>query len=242
MLIVAMPKTASTSLMETLGIRHAMPRQQLPLLSNPWPNSSEWQALTHLHSDTREMTEADVERFTKKDTLYKQHILPTAGNLSQLRTHALVVLLRKPIDVVLSYRREALLTKQVPMMWRGVQSESEWLARAEDAGVLSDLRAFDDGWRGRVNALTIEFDRLLENPTLCVAAIEGHLDLPTRNEDVSLEMFRWGRGATSDYRIPQTHSQKVTTRVSKFANAMLSGFNVEVRRKNSQLDGHHNDY
>ena len=146
MLIVAMPKTASTSLMETLGIRHAMPRQQLPLLSNPWPTSSEWHALTHLHSDTRELTETDVERFTKKGVLYKQHILPTAGNVSQLRQYAIVVLLRKPTDVVLSYRREALLTKQVPMMWRGLETESEWVVRAEQAGLVSDLDAFRACW------------------------------------------------------------------------------------------------
>jgi hypothetical protein len=228
--------------METLGRRHSIPSQQIPLLSNPWPAWSEWKTLTHLHSDTRELTQNDVEMFVGPHSLFKQHVLPTNSNITLLQSFKVVVLLRSSSDVVLSYRREALITKQVPMVWRGLESEAEWLARAEDAGLLSDLQAFRDGWSGRENALTIEFDHLLNEPEFYVASIERHLGLPTLNEDVSLEKYRWGRGKASEYRIPQTRVQRVGTCVSRLTNRLLTGLNLEIRRTSSQASRHRPEY
>ena len=92
MIIVAIPKSASTSLMLTLGKYHGLEaKQDFSLSEND--NPEHCQVLFNLHSDVRELSEEDVARMSDPEKIFKQHIFPSPNNLRLLERVKKVVML-----------------------------------------------------------------------------------------------------------------------------------------------------
>ena len=85
MLIIAIPKSASTSLLRTLGINHSLPFTQDFKLNEEYTVPTSYEFLGKLHSDCINIDQALVKKWTNSKGFYKQHIPPTQNNLKQLR-------------------------------------------------------------------------------------------------------------------------------------------------------------
>ncbi|MFW6008818.1 MAG: hypothetical protein ACOCP8_06095, partial [archaeon] len=97
MILIAIPKSASTTLIKTLNNLHPeINCKQIMMTKNK--KIQEINYLDKFHSDMRELTSKDIKLFTNKKTIYKQHIFPSKNNLKLLNNHKKIILLRHPID------------------------------------------------------------------------------------------------------------------------------------------------
>jgi len=179
--------------MATLGRLHNMDAQQERRLPGDIPSG--FATLSTLHSDMRELTPELMRRFIAPERIYKQHVLPTDNNLDLVRGHALVVLLRKPEDIVLAYRRSVRASVgHTYDMFDGCRTEAQWLDRAQHNGLLDQLHLFDTRWRESegANKLIVHFDDLKADTLGVINQIETCFNLPL-SASVSLDKRRYSR-------------------------------------------------
>lgn len=103
MLIIAIPKSASTSLMSTLGTIHGVPGRQVFFPDAPLAEG--FDVLGRYHSGVREINTTLAARFAGESAVFKQHLPPTPNNVAQLRNRKKVILLREPDAIVAAFRR-----------------------------------------------------------------------------------------------------------------------------------------
>lgn len=195
MLIVAIPKSGSTALMATLGSLHKIEaKQNFSFSENKIPASSHF--IHKNHSDIRELNPQVVSKFNEQNRLYKQHVFPSENNLNLLRKTKKVVLLRKPKEVVKAYRRGA--QKKIHNKLEGFPrdaSEKEWIDKADDVGLLDDLKIFHEKWKAEAeskNTLLIQYEELVDKPTETINKIEEFYELPV-HDNVKLKKKRYSR-------------------------------------------------
>ncbi len=192
MLLVAIPKSASTSLMTTLGRIHDLPSEQVELRDLVRPPGI--RNLHRHHPDIVELDGPTVERLVGPGHLYKQHIPPTANNVARLADHRIVVLLRDPDVVVDAYLRAFKSFAMKPVgVDRTIDMES-WRSHAEQVGLRDDVDFFHRGWRAaaaRGNVLLVEFDDLTAEPKRVLNDIERHLGLTVTGSEVELSRQRY---------------------------------------------------
>lgn len=197
MLIAAIPKSASTSLMSTLGSLHGLPASQSffddEFARRPAP--PEYSRLANYHFDIRQLDRALAEGVSKPGIVAKHHVPPSTMNLELLGEHRVVVLLRDPSEVVLAYRRGIRNRVHDPMNgFRDCDSQADWLRRARENGLLDDLERFREGWLSHEGpALVVRYDELVEDPTGVVRRIESFWTLPQTTGDVRLAKERYSR-------------------------------------------------
>jgi len=115
MLIVAMPKTASTSLMKALGdLLDWQARQRVNGLiirrlkdhdKSIHPDfTTWWTELPRRHGDCFEWNDT-LERWVYDEEVHKQHIIPSVNNLAHIGTKY-VFLHRNPVEIVQAYARQ----------------------------------------------------------------------------------------------------------------------------------------
>lgn len=204
MLIVAMPKTASTSVMVTLGRLSGLPATQEMFPGAPWPRG--WHVLPRFHRDMRELDSDLASRFRSRDRIHKQHVVPTENNLERLGGTPLVLLTREPVDIVAAYHRvsEIKATNRSAEHgarpdFDGLDSIEEWQQRADDMGLLAELELFRTRWIDVPEVLEIDFADLTGDPSAAVRRIQAHLGLDVSPGDVELDRMRWTRGSPDDY-------------------------------------------
>ena len=183
MLIVAIPKSASTALMETLATAHGMPCDMHYKWKGPQSDGFDKFSLQH-PAFCCDLSDHDVEVLTARDVLYKTHVVPSNGNLSRLRDAKKVVLLRSAEGVIGAYRRgeETGVYKQKSDTFKGCRTESEWLDRAREAGLLQDLARYERRWRkAGGDQLLVEYDDLMNNTQAQITRIEAYFGLPSSN-------------------------------------------------------------
>lgn len=105
MLIVAIPKSASTYLMKTFGKVKKIPAKQEFGLTENYEIPESFTCLAKNHSDIVQINSKLVNRWDNVNCVYKQHTPPTENNLSHLKNVKKIVLLRTPEQVLLAYRR-----------------------------------------------------------------------------------------------------------------------------------------
>jgi len=107
MLIIAIPKSASTSLMRTLAKIHDLPCD----MHFKWngPLSKEFPNFHLQHSFGWELNEETVSYFINSEIIFKSHIVPSLNNLNLLCDHKKVILLRKPEGIIGAYRVQSRL-------------------------------------------------------------------------------------------------------------------------------------
>ncbi len=208
-MIVAMPKSASTSLLRTLGDANRLRARQIfrdppplsgsrlgrllqrpfgadpPRLRDRYPALG-FEMLARLHSD---VCAPPAERFRRifrhlDRDLYKQHLPPTAPNIAALDSRPIVLLARAPAEIVAAYARiERQEQRAATLSW----------PRPELTRLEAELAAFRDGWRVRDRVLEIAFANLIADPLEQINRIQRHLGFaPLARVTLARERFTGG--------------------------------------------------
>lgn len=195
MLIVAIPKSASSSLLETLGKLHKLPTKQDNSLVRNLPISNEFEFIHKYHGCMREIDVKFVNRWTGNDGFFKNHVLPTKNNLELLKGKKKVVLLRSVEDVILAYMRERdkFNDKYRRKEFKACKSEIQWLNMAKEIGLFSDLVKFNEFWKSdNSDKLIIQYHSLIKNPQNVINDVEEYFGL-TKSKNVKLSRKRYTR-------------------------------------------------
>jgi hypothetical protein len=200
MLIVAIPKSASTSLMRTLGNLHNIPAVQIfPKNSKEFPYPST--KILHLyHSDMREITDDFATKIASSKEIFKQHIPPTTDNLGLLSNVKKVILLRNPEQIIEAYYRAEITKIHKPRQeFKDCKTLKDWKETARKNGLLNDLVWFHDTWieeskRNSEINLVIKYSELLHNTKETINLVEQHFELPIADK-VSLAKERYSRSS-----------------------------------------------
>jgi hypothetical protein len=196
MLIVAIPKSASTSLMATLGSVYGRPATQDIFRDQVIPEG--YSVISRYHSDARLITDEQARRWGGTDAFYKQHVLPVEPNREKLRSTRIVLLLRDPEEIVLAYRR-AELAKIHPERpeFAGCSTEQEWLDQAVRCGLLQELRNWTQGWLDDPGEkLVIRHSEVTADTENVLRAIADFWGLPRFQGSVELAYRFYSRGRT----------------------------------------------
>ncbi|MGD1889662.1 MAG: sulfotransferase domain-containing protein [Cyclobacteriaceae bacterium] len=196
MIIIAIPKSASSSLLETVSVLHGLPSQQLDL--RQLSTSSDYAGLSHIHQDIVNLEEDTYSLLSDPEHLYKQHIPPTENNIKLLRKEKKVVLLRRNLeDIILAYRRA--VKKHIHQKFQDFidcSSERDWLLRGKEIGLIDELKRFSKGWMKEAsqseNCHLVYYSDLVNNPKKVLNSIEKFWRLPTSNQ-VILSKRRYSR-------------------------------------------------
>jgi hypothetical protein len=193
MLIIAIPKSVSTSLVTTLGRLYERPATQE--FFQEQAAVEEYPVLCRYHSDARLIGEDQVRRWSQTDAFYKQHIVPVEANREKLRGTRIVLLLRDPEEIILAYRRAELARLHPDRVeFAGCSTEQEWLDRSAHCGLLQELRSWTRGWlEDPGHKLVIQQSELVADPGKVVAAIADFWGLPRAGESVELAYERYSR-------------------------------------------------
>jgi hypothetical protein len=179
MLIVAIPKSAGSSLTKTLAETH-----KLVLKSGithygkvgKSPNLVEYR-----HGSMRNIKKEDAEQFKKKNTIYHEHIFPTKKNIKLLKDQKKVILLRDPEEILHSWWRaeQSVIHPKLPML-KDCKTEEEYVKKAKKLGALKIFQDFKKGWeenKGK-NDLIIYYKDLMDDPGGTINKIEKFFYFP----------------------------------------------------------------
>lgn len=161
MLIIAIPKSASTSLASSLAAilnKNYVQECKLRTKDN-YPEEFRCMA----HSDMADIDPERMKKWISSDTIYKQHLAPTEHNLELLRDmvswngNRVVVLLRNPRDIIGAYDR-------VP----GGGNVKEWSAgKYTKEETLEDLQRFTERYLNLIDEhegfLLVNYEELVSN-------------------------------------------------------------------------------
>ena len=209
MLIIAVPKSASSALIATLERIHGLPNETAQVRRGPIRRCAlahEYRQLERFHRhEVAELSEEVVAAVTRKTSLAKLHFPPTRNNQALLASSPKVILLRDPEEVVHAYQRgdETGEFKLRHPRFCFCFSQAAWMHRARELGVLDELRRFVDGWRAHAgDKLLVESRELIERPAEALARIEDYLGL-THSGAPELARVRFTRGRAARRSIPR---------------------------------------
>ncbi|WP_452220993.1 sulfotransferase domain-containing protein [Lacinutrix salivirga] len=196
MLIIAIPKSASSSLLKTVSEAHNIEGvQDFSFRNNAIPNGCNM--LHTVHSDIRELTPEIVTNLCKDSRLYKQHIFPSAINLKLLEDKKKVVLLREPIEILEAYLRGAKFKfNGLPPSYSVDLTTDQLLEKAKQDGFYDDLVFFYNQWKqksGVENTLFVEYNAYIANPKKTLNAIEAFFELPVTKTPVKALKARYAK-------------------------------------------------
>ena len=194
MLIIAIPKSASTSLMLTFSRLHKLKaRQDFSVSKKKIPQNCN--IIHQFHSDIREFE--DLEKYDSPNLIFKQHLYPSNNNLNLAQNIKKVVLLRDPIEIILAYRRGSLQGIHNLLEGYSIEmSESEWIALSKLNGLFSDLDFFYKEWYSKANpenTLFIQYYDYINNPKKTINRIEEFFDLQITDKRIKSVRARYSR-------------------------------------------------
>ncbi len=214
-LIVAIPKSSSSSLIATLCRAHGLPNATFSTRRRFFPHLSAaagYPQMAHFHSDVVEVDEAVAQAVAGKDQFSRHHFPPTPGNLARLAAIPKVVLLRDAFDIVRAYKRgdETGAFELQSHEFCFCFSERSWLDRARATGLLSELQAYADGWRAHDgDKLILDYSELIREPGRALDRVERYFHLSPSGES-TLARERYSRAPTA--RTPNALSLLVSRR------------------------------
>jgi len=179
MLLVAIPKSASTAFMETISRAHRLKCD----MHYRWDGkkAEEFPKFGLQHAWDFELNEAAAQHFVDTETLFKVHVLPTINNLALLKGCKKAVLLRRPEGIVGAYKRghETGVYRQKTDAFSGCSSDEDWLTRAKEIGIYDDLKRFREIWMDvEDDKLIIHFEDMVKDPAREIARFEEYFGLP----------------------------------------------------------------
>lgn len=196
MLIVAIPKSASTSLMETIGRLHNIAAKQTFFKDYSAPTALK--VLHRYHSDIREIAVGQVKPFQSAENIFKQHIPPTETNLELLCNVKKVILLRAPIEIIGAYCRSEKKKLHPPRPeFKDCRTIEDWHRVANQNGLLKDIEWFYDEWikeakREPLMNLVINYSDLVHDSKTTINQIESFFGLKI-SENITLSKKRYSR-------------------------------------------------
>jgi hypothetical protein len=166
-LIIATPKSASSSLARTLAEATAMTvangAAREIVTDNPRTEGFPHLAVMH-RGDNFELTPDTLEAFLAVRGVKKHHIRPTAANRELLRRTRKIVLLRPPEEVIDAYWRgfeSGVWPHAFTVMGQGRTIEA-WREAAQQMGLVDEITRFNDGWvRDAGEALTLDYETVV---------------------------------------------------------------------------------
>jgi hypothetical protein len=184
-LIVAIPKSASSSLVASLCEATGYPRTNAEVRKNfltAAPPPIEYCQLKRFHSEVGELSNKAVAALIKPRQIVKLHIVPTDNNLTRLREIPKIVLLRPAEEVVAAYWRgmeTATWTTSVKEIAR-CKSLEQWMQTAMDIGLTAELEAFNQHWKASPgNSLVISYQQLTTDSDATIASVLEYFNLDT---------------------------------------------------------------
>lgn len=204
MLIIATPKSASTSFVDTfaksVGLEWFMGsqgEQREKLLKSP--GSAEYAILASYHiTDFKELDSESLSLYLSEDKIYKKHIAPTSNNISLLQDKKFVVLLRSPVDVIKAYRRaerRKIHTKKNE--FSDCKSIRDWIKRSKEIGLYKELEDFNSKWRDSGLGMVLEFNEYVNQPKEYIKKAALYLGLNVLFSVSELSRQKYSRGLKS---------------------------------------------
>jgi hypothetical protein len=185
LLIVAIPKSASSSLAASLAKATRWPRQNADIRKRfltPAPAPDGYTQLKRFHSEVADLTPEAAQLLALPGQITKLHVVPTANNLALLRDMPKVVLLRPAEEIVAAY-------------WRGLETstwttlvgdiarcstQDQWMGLAEQIGLTDELRRFNHDWQlFDGDALVISYADLTRQPEATIRAVMEYFGIDT---------------------------------------------------------------
>lgn len=196
MLIIAIPKSASTSLLKTLSTLHDLKGiQDFSFNKNSYPENS---IIIHtLHSDIRELNKSLVKKFYDDNKIFKQHIFPSKNNLALLQNKKKVILLRNPDDILKSYLRGAKYNfNSLPEGFNLKMTKKEFIKKAKKYGLYNDIDYFYSGWSSLAPneyTLFVQYQDYIKNTKSVVNEIEEFIGLPITKSEIKPIKARYAK-------------------------------------------------
>ncbi len=194
MLIVAIPKSASTSLATSLCELHGLTNATANI--NQIFKHRQPPGVQFLHNyHALPVVDPELARTVYEDEkiLYKLHVFPNDESLRNLRGRKKVVLLREPEEIVMAEKRaiESLIHSRRDE-FADCNSEEEWLERAREIGLYQDLRQFYDRWQNEAgdDTIVVHYADLIGSPHEVINRIERFMGWPV-SKDPTLSKERY---------------------------------------------------
>jgi hypothetical protein len=230
-LIVAIPKSASTALAATLSEAHALPIESQRIRDQELVGAPRapgyWQVGQFHRRDFIEIDARIARILAAPERLAKFHLPPTAQNQAVLRDVKKIVLLRDASEIVSAYRRgeESGAWKTKSYEFAFCFTEAGWQRRARATGLVDELAAFADGWRAHDgDKLVVESDELLEDPAGVLARVESYFGLPSSGlSELRRERFSRAGEKRSIPRILWRRRKLLLRRALAGANQLVAG-------------------
>lgn len=196
MLIIAIPKSASSSLISTLCKLHNIEDKTFRMRKEYQPHSTKansYKRLSKWHSEIVDMSTGWEQETSKTTGFYKHHFPPTDHNQQILATQKKVILLRSPEEIVLSHFKGD-KTGVFPILSEDFIfcfTKKSWLKRAHKIGLINELQKFYDGWMNHSgDKLIITYEELISQPQLTINKIEEYFGLD-QSEYVDLQKEKY---------------------------------------------------
>lgn len=163
MILISIPKSASESLQKTLCKSHNL----------EYPNKSHTQKI---------ITKKIVEEWDKKSALHRVHLFPYKRNQNLLKGKKIVVLLRKPDEIMDAYDRG------IKYGIHHLKTELKYYRELWGEKHIFDFEGFYYGWLNQrsKNVLVIMYKDLVSNPKKIVNKLERFFEL-TESKKVRLK-------------------------------------------------------
>lgn len=219
MLIIAIPKSAGTSLTETLCRNHN--KKHKGGLTH-YKEKEEGNIVELRHGSMKDVEKEDVEKFKDNDIIYHEHIFPTKNNIKNLENQKKVILLREPEEILHSWwRAEQSGTHQKHPMLKDCKTKEDYIRKAEKLGALKILQDFKNGWEKAKNKkdLIIYYEDIKNSPKEVINKIEKHFGLHESKNPELLKM-RYNKGSKL-----RKIAKKIYNQLHKI------GFLVKIKRK-----------
>lgn len=160
MLIITMPRTASTSLINT--IKDAQSEVKICRLEKVKEKHDDYLELSKWHSNIGIRSDEVIERFvTDKTMIYRDHLIPTEEHLKSLEKYSepIIILLRNPLHIFDCYLRDKKFElKEVDV--KKLQEE------------LNTFKNIYQQWAiGKKNVIVVYFKELVLHPNKTLAKI-----------------------------------------------------------------------
>lgn len=194
MLIIAIPKSCSTSLASTFANINNLLFQQTSHKQNN-TNRCKSNNLFRIHSDMIEYEESEINKFVNSNIVYKQHIFPSENNLNLIKKTKCVILLRKPEDVINSYRRKYAFDGSHVMNKFGLKQSDTYKRYLETFikfGLYQDLVNFNQRYEEiqSCNHLIIYKDDIINDTDTTINKINEFFGFPKKT-NINLQKKRY---------------------------------------------------
>ena len=176
MLIIAQPKTASTSLLKTLSLILKIKYRNGMGKYKGWQLCKEFEELQKYHDTTIKRSYKFLKGWIeRKDIIYKEHILPTNDHINYIRkiNKPIVIILRNPKNTMDNYKR--LLNAKLSNKDKK-ELQIERLKKIDMKLFENDIKEFRKRWENAKlkKALLIYYNELVMCPYRICKTIVNH--------------------------------------------------------------------